>query len=464
MATQNGSYSLTIDLGLVDFHELNYNVHDADQLAGLQDSLGEFGYMRRAVVQEGEGGRYTCLAGEGIITAARLEGYRELELTVVPRGYDQAKARAYLVADNEHARKAHPDPARLANLFEIALEDDETGALAAATGIDEETYTELVKKAQGADSEAPSASEELEAKLAELEAQKATLMDKWQVEPGQVWQAQGETLTHYLACGDSTDPETWAGLFATANIRRVAGVMTSPPYAEQRKARYGGIPEAEYVDWWARKVAPLVYSHLEPDGSFFVNIKAHTTEGARSTYDKELVLRMVRDGWIYFEEFAWVKPGQPGRFDRRFRNAFEPVHHFTRETRPRANIEEVFESREARVRANMPALAKAQGVGVYADKTVDTVRPSNVLNISFDATGVEGDDHSARYPVKLPAFFVRAYSYPGDAWLDPFSGTGTTIVACHRYGRQGLGIELTPSSVAVTLERLEQEGLEVFHG
>jgi DNA modification methylase len=68
--------------------------------------------------------------------------------------------------------------------------------------------------------------------------------------------------------------------------------------------------------------------------------------------------------------------------------------------------------------------------------------------------------HSAAYPVGLPAFFIAAFSDPGDLIFDPFLGSGTTIVAAEQAGRVGCGTEISPKYVAVILERLAGMGLE----
>jgi DNA modification methylase len=67
--------------------------------------------------------------------------------------------------------------------------------------------------------------------------------------------------------------------------------------------------------------------------------------------------------------------------------------------------------------------------------------------------------HTAAFPVGLPAFFVQAYSDPGDLIFDPFLGSATTIVAAEKTGRIGCGTELSPKYVAVCLERLAILGL-----
>ena len=85
--------------------------------------------------------------------------------------------------------------------------------------------------------------------------------------------------------------------------------------------------------------------------------------------------------------------------------------------------------------------------------------PSNVVDAKGSA-GAEGFGHFATFPAALPDFFIRAYSDPGDVWIDPFLGSGTSIVAAHNNGRRGLGIELLEKYVSVTLERLVGLGLE----
>jgi len=100
---------------------------------------------------------------------------------------------------------------------------------------------------------------------------------------------------------------------------------------------------------------------------------------------------------------------------------------------------------------NHTAYGKKAGKGEYKK---GLVRPSNVIQVA--ASGSEAQGHAAAFPVALPAFFVKAYSDAGDVWLDPFLGSGTTIVAAHQNNRRGLGIEKLEKYVAVILERLQQ--------
>ena len=55
---------------------------------------------------------------------------------------------------------------------------------------------------------------------------------------------------------------------------------------------------------------------------------------------------------------------------------------------------------------------------------------------------------------------VRNSSREGDLVYDPFCGSGSTLLAAHQLGRIGYGVEIDPSSIAVTLERLSALGLK----
>ena len=106
-------------------------------------------------------------------------------------------------------------------------------------------------------------------------------------------------------------------------------IVTSPPYADQRKNTYGGIHPDDYVDWWIPR-ADEMKRVLRPDGSLVLNIKERVVAGERHTYVLELILAMRKQGWLWTEEYVWHKRNcYPGKWPNRFRDAWERLLHFT---------------------------------------------------------------------------------------------------------------------------------------
>ncbi|WP_343033127.1 DNA methyltransferase [Caldichromatium japonicum] len=65
-------------------------------------------------------------------------------------------------------------------------------------------------------------------------------------------------------------------------------------------------------------------------------------------------------------------------------------------------------------------------------------------------------DHPAVFPVAPPEHILLAYSDPGDVVFEPFGGSGTTILAAQKTGRQVRAIELVPSYIDVAVKRFQQ--------
>lgn len=73
-------------------------------------------------------------------------------------------------------------------------------------------------------------------------------------------------------------------------------IVTSPPYADQRKSTYGGIHPDEYVDWFL-PISEQLLRVLKPSETFILNIKEKAINGERSSYVIELILAMREQGW-----------------------------------------------------------------------------------------------------------------------------------------------------------------------
>jgi site-specific DNA-methyltransferase (adenine-specific) len=100
-------------------------------------------------------------------------------------------------------------------------------------------------------------------------------------------------------------------------------IVTSPPYADQRKSTYGGITPDKYIEWFL-PISEQLLRVLKPTGTFVLNIKEKVTNGERNTYVIELILAMRKQGWLWTEEFIWHKKNSfPGKWPNRFRDSWE---------------------------------------------------------------------------------------------------------------------------------------------
>ena len=243
-------------------------------------------------------------------------------------------------------------------------------------------------------------------------------------------------------------------------------VITSPPYADRRKATYGGITEEQYIDWFT-PIAEEIMRVLKPSGSFLLNIKPHCNKGERVLYVFDLVLHLKRSmGFRYVDEFSWTKIGVPGKFKGRFKNAFEPVYHFTKSKDFTHNPFDVASpiKEESIKRANRKACGESKNGSGFAGlregsdmRHAKLALPSNHIHLPQKSNQHTAQSkHPAVFPIELPEFFIKAYSNEDDVVMDPFMGSGTTAVACINTNRNFIGIEKEWDYCNIANERIKE--------
>ncbi len=228
-------------------------------------------------------------------------------------------------------------------------------------------------------------------------------------------------------------------------------VVTSPPYADQRKQTYGGVSPDEYVAWFLPISAELLRV-LKPTGTFILNIKERVVNGERHTYVLELILAMRKQGWLWTEEFMWHKKNSyPGKWPNRFRDSWERLLQFNKQRKFHMFQEEVMvemgDWAKSRLRnlSNTDLVRDESRVGSGFGKKIanwldrDKAYPTNVLHM---ATECANRDHSAAFPEALPEWFIKLFTEPGDTVLDPFMGSATTLRAAKRLHRTSIGIDI----------------------
>jgi site-specific DNA-methyltransferase (adenine-specific) len=228
-------------------------------------------------------------------------------------------------------------------------------------------------------------------------------------------------------------------------------IVTSPPYADQRKNTYGGIRHDKYVDWFL-PISEQMFRVLKPTGTFILNIKEKVVDGERSTYVMELILEMRKQGWIWTEEFIWHKKNSyPGKWPNRFRDAWERLLQFNKGKKFNMYQDEVMvpvgDWAKSRLKnlSDTDKIRDNSKVGSGFGKNIsnwinrEKAYPSNVLHL---ATECNNKNHSATFPEELPEWFIKLFTKENDTVLDPFMGSGTTLAVANKMKRNAIGIDI----------------------
>jgi len=80
----------------------------------------------------------------------------------------------------------------------------------------------------------------------------------------------------------------------------------------------------------------------------------------------------------------------------------------------------------------------------------------------WNIPGASLKKHPAPYPLELASRLVRMFSFTGDTLLDPFCGSGTTMVAALKYGRNSIGVEIDPEYCRMSARYLKAESQDLF--
>lgn len=230
-------------------------------------------------------------------------------------------------------------------------------------------------------------------------------------------------------------------------------IFTSPPYSDSRKKTYGGIHPDKYVEWFL-PISKELLRVLRPSGTFILNIKEKVVNCERHTYVIELILEMRKQGWLWTEEFIWHKKNcYPGKWSTRFRDAWERLLQFNKNRKFNMYQQEVMVpvgnwaktrlhnlSETDKIRDNAK---NGSGFGKNISHWInrDKVYPTNVIHL---ATECSNKEHSAAFPAALPEWFLKLFTKEGDTVLDPFAGSGTTLIVAQKMKRNSIGIEILP--------------------
>jgi site-specific DNA-methyltransferase (cytosine-N4-specific) len=264
-------------------------------------------------------------------------------------------------------------------------------------------------------------------------------------------------------CGDSRE------VLALLPAGSVDLIVTSPPFALQRKKSYGNKGQGEYVTWLC-EFGAAAHRVLKESGSLVLDLGGAYERGkpVRSLYNFRVLIEFCdRLGYRFAQDFYWFNPAKlPSPIEwvnirkLRAKDAVNTVWWFSKGDWPKADVTAVLAPYSERMKkllrdpdafyqpARRPSghdISRSFGNGNGG------AIPSNLLQIAntdsnshylrtLKALGEES--HPARFPPDLPKFFIEFLTQPGDFVVDIFSGSNTTGRVAEDCDRRWLSIEL----------------------
>lgn len=237
----------------------------------------------------------------------------------------------------------------------------------------------------------------------------------------------------------------------------VALVVTSPPYfvgKEYEQALDGGEVPKTYLEYLDMLTAVFEECKrvLEPGGRIAVNVANLGRKPYRSLSADVIDILQNRLHLLLRGEIIWRKAeGASGSCAwGSFRSAANPVVRDVTERVVVASKGRFDRARtiDERRRLNLPH---------ENDLTADEFMAATLDVWDIPPESARRVNHPAPFPVELPQRLIGLYTYKRDLVVDPFMGSGTTLVAAARSGRRYLGYDLDPEYVATAKKRISEE-------
>lgn len=369
----------------------NARTHSDDQVAQIAASIAEFGFTNPILA----GSDGVIVAGHGRLAAAQKLGLEVVPVVVLDH-LSPTQRRALVIADNRIAENAGWDDAML-RIEIAALQDDDFDL--SLTGFDADALAELM-----AGDESDGQGQTDDDAMPEMPETPVS-------RPGDVWLLGG----HRLLCGDSTVADSYDRLLDGAPVDMV---FTDPPYnvnyANSAKDKMRGKDRAILNDNLGDGFYDFLLAALTPTiahcrGGIYVAMSSSELDVLQAAF------RAAGGKWSTF--IIWAKNSFTlGRAD--YQRQYEPILYGWKDGTD-----------------HYWCGARDQGDVWFIDKPH------------------KNDLHPTMKPVALVERAIRNSSKSRDVVLDPFGGSGTTLIAAERAGRRARLIELDPRYVDVIVQR-----------
>lgn len=220
-------------------------------------------------------------------------------------------------------------------------------------------------------------------------------------------------------------------------------IVTSPPYNVDihYNSHKDDISYPDYLEF-NRKWLIRAYEWLKDDGRLCLNIPLDKNKGGQQSIGADITTIAKSIGFKYHSTIIWNE----GNISRRtawgsWMSASAPY---------------VIAPVEIILILYKRSWKKKSGSGI-SDITRDEFMAWTNGVWTFSGEKKTAIGHPAPFPVELPKRCIKLFSFVGDVVLDPFMGSGSTLIAAYKYNRKAIGIEIDPHYCQLTLKRLRRE-------
>jgi site-specific DNA-methyltransferase (adenine-specific) len=219
-------------------------------------------------------------------------------------------------------------------------------------------------------------------------------------------------------------------------------IVTSPPYGVDIKYKDydDGLPYDQYLDFtkkWLSKILHLA----RPDGRLCLNIPLDKNKGGQQSVCADITTIAKQIGWKYHSTIVWNEQNISRRTAwGSWMSASAPY--------VIAPVETIL----VMYKETWEKLLKGQS-DITRDEFIQWT--NGVWNFSGESKTKVG--HPAPFPVELPTRCIKLFSFKGGVVLDPFLGSGTTLIACLQTNRIGIGVEINRDYCRLAAKRLKRD-------
>ena len=238
-----------------------------------------------------------------------------------------------------------------------------------------------------------------------------------------------------------------AALDSTDLAARIDLSFLDPPFNQDKayNAWNDNLPPEKYWEWM-REICARVYAATSDGGAIYFMQREKNTE---------FVLQCLRDtGWIFQNLIIWKKKTSAVPGIKRFGKHYQIIAFATKGRTPR-----VFH--RLRIDPPLPQGYKhARENGMFVTDVWDDIRELTSGYFAGDEALRDADGkrlHKQQAPIQLLLRIILSSTNPGDVVLDPFAGSGTTLVVAEQLGRKSIGIELDSHNVTLIENRLAEQ-------